>query len=158
MSGTHFPVVVRIPVAWGDMDAFQHVNNTVYLRWFQEARIIYFDAGEMAWRDISQKVGPIQATAQIRYLAPVTYPDFVHVRVGVATLGTTSMVMKYTIHSEQRNALVADGETVIVMYDYAKGEKAPIPEEIRAAVLRIEARETDALRVGFNQPERPAGA
>jgi acyl-CoA thioesterase FadM len=68
------------------------------------------------------------------------------------------MVMKYTIHSEQRNALVADGETVIVMYDYAKGEKAPIPEEIRAAVLRIEARETDALRVGFNQPERPAGA
>jgi len=152
MSGTPFPVVVRIPVAWGDMDAFQHVNNTVYLRWFQEARIVYFDAGSVAWRDISGKVGPIQATAQIRYLAPVTYPDVVQVRVGVEKVGTTSMVMKYTIHSEQQKRLVADGETVIVMYDYPKGEKAPIPEDIRAIIARVEAQGADAIRSGFAEP------
>ena len=38
------PVSVQIPVAWGDMDAFGHVNNTVYLRWFETARIAFFRA------------------------------------------------------------------------------------------------------------------
>ena len=145
---TTFPVALEIPVAWGDMDAFQHVNNTVYLRWFQEARIVYFEEGKIPWRDIAAKVGPIQATAQIRYLRPVTYPDTVTVRVGVASMATTSMVLRYEITSARTAALVADGETVIVMYDYARGEKAPIPEEIRAAISSVESLPRGAITVG----------
>ena len=39
----HFPIVVEIPVAWGEMDSMQHVNHTVYLKWMETARFEFFE-------------------------------------------------------------------------------------------------------------------
>ena len=49
-----FPIIERIPVAWGDMDAFQHVNNVVYLKWFETARIAFFQA--VGWIELIAKI------------------------------------------------------------------------------------------------------
>ena len=56
-----FPVIVKIPVIWGDMDSFQHVNNVIYFRYFESARIQYFET--LGWMDIIEKkaIGTILA-------------------------------------------------------------------------------------------------
>ena len=71
-----FPVVKAVPVQWGDMDAFAHVNNTVYLRWFESARLAYFE--RLAVSTSNRGVAPILASVSCRFRAPVTYPDVVH--------------------------------------------------------------------------------
>ncbi len=74
-----YPVLIDIPVAWGDMDAFQHVNNTVYFRWMESGRIAYFTRMAVpGFRDMSG-VGPILASTQCRYRIPLTFPDTVTV-------------------------------------------------------------------------------
>ena len=77
-----FPVRLTLPVQWGEMDAFHHVNNVHYLRWFESARITYFAALGIAIElDGSPKLRPILARSTIDYRAPVTFPDTVTVEV-----------------------------------------------------------------------------
>ena len=66
-----FPSVTPIDVAWGDMDAFGHVNNTRYFRYFETARIAYFTVINV----LEQRIGPITASTSCRFRAPVTFPD-----------------------------------------------------------------------------------
>lgn len=135
-----WPVSIELPVAWGEMDAFQHVNNVAYLRWFESARIAYFEAAGMMARMKETHLGPILARASVDYRRPVTYPDRVTVGCTVASLGTSSFVMKYRVHSHAQAAQVADGDSVVVMVDYRTGKKAALDEPLRAALMALEAR------------------
>ena len=74
-----FPVVTKIPVIWGDMDSFKHVNNVIYFRYFESARIQYFET--LGWLKIIEKmgIGPILGSTSCRYRIPLTYPDSVFV-------------------------------------------------------------------------------
>ena len=129
------PIPVSIVVAWGDMDAFNHVNNTVYLRWFETARIRWFEQLGLLNRMDTERIGPILARTAIDYRRPVTYPDTVHVTVHVPRVGTTSLVLAYRVTSEaQHDALVAEGETVIVLLNYNTGEKIPLDAALREAL------------------------
>jgi acyl-CoA thioester hydrolase len=135
-----WPVTVEIPVAWGDMDAFGHVNNAVYLRWFETARIAWFERVGLIERMKAERVGPILARAGVDYRRPVVYPDTVRVAATVTKLGRTSFVMAYRAESgAQGGAVVAEGETVIVMLDYRTGDKVPLDEPLRARIAEVEA-------------------
>ena len=138
-SSTTWPVGIEIPVAWGDMDSFVHVNNAVYLRWFESARIAYFLAVGMLDRMESDGVGPILARATIDFRKPVTFPDRVTVCARVPELRNTSFTMTYRVTS-QRHAVVAEGDSVVVMLSYRTGEKVPLSEELRKRVAAFEAR------------------
>jgi acyl-CoA thioester hydrolase len=130
MSG-EWQVRIEVNVAWGEMDAFQHVNNTVYLRWFESARIAFFEKVGMN-RDVqSAGPGPILARATVDFLKPVTYPDRITVEAKCESVGTTSFVMHYRATSE-RVGECARGEGVVVMFDYAKGTKVAVSDELRA--------------------------
>ena len=74
-----FPVVLEIPVAWGDMDAMGHVNNTVFLRWFESARIEYFDRIGWEARAGGSGPGPILAKTSCVFMLPIAHPDTVWV-------------------------------------------------------------------------------
>src|SRR5688572_8889519 len=107
---SHEPVRVVIPVAWGEMDAFAHVNNTAYLRWFESARIVLFERTGLIERMAAERIGPILARATLDYRRPVVYPDTVTVACWVARVGHTSAVLGYRITSEQQGgAVVAEG-------------------------------------------------
>lgn len=138
-SFERWPVSIELPVVWGEMDAFQHVNNVVYLRWFESARIAYFEATGMMDRMKQTGIGPILARATLDYRRPVTYPDRVKVECTVASIGTTSFVMKYRITSAHQNAVVAEGDSVVVMVDYRSGQKVPVDEALRGAIQSLEA-------------------
>ena len=121
------PSRIEIPVAWGEMDSLGHVNNTVYLRWFESARIGYFREVGILERIQSEGIGPILARATLDFKIPVTYPDTVAVTTRVSRTGNTSFVMQYTATSaSQGGAVVAEGDSVIVMVEYSTGKSVPL--------------------------------
>jgi acyl-CoA thioester hydrolase len=79
------PVTVIIPVAWGEMDFFRHVNNTVFFRYFESARIVYLDRIGFHEALAESGIGPILASTHARFRKPITYPDTVHVGADSAT-------------------------------------------------------------------------
>ncbi|MFC6287774.1 acyl-CoA thioesterase [Nocardioides sp. GCM10027113] len=127
-----FPVTVEIPVAWGDMDAMGHVNNAVYFRYFETARIRCFE--ELGLGSIGQSggVGPILHSASCRFRIPLTHPDTVTVGAQIGDVGADRFVMRYRAVSHQHGAPAADGESLIVTFDYATGSKAPVPDDLAA--------------------------
>lgn len=134
-----FPVRLEVTVAWGEMDAFAHVNNANYLRWFESARIAYFEkvAVSIGAKDQSPWV-PILARATVDFRRPVTYPDTVTVEASVRRFGTTSFTMVYRATSRAQAAVVAEGEAVVVLLDPSTDRKTPIPSELRAAIDALE--------------------
>jgi len=141
-----YPVSLAIPVAWGEMDAMQHVNNVVYLRWFESARIAYFEKAGLLSGLNEMTVGPILARSTVDYLLPVTYPDTVRVEIAVTKMGRSSFEMSYRLWSEALQKVAAKGDAVIVNYDYRAGKSAPLDEKTRAAIQALEA----------SAPARPA--
>jgi acyl-CoA thioester hydrolase len=133
-----YPVRIEIPVAWGEMDAFQHLNNVVYFRYFESARIAYFEAIEMMAAMEATGVGPILAETRCRYRIPLTYPDTVAVGVRVSDLAPKGFMMRYAVASRRHGKLAAEGDGRIVTIDYAGGGKAPLPEDVRARILVLE--------------------
>lgn len=134
-----FPIVERVPVAWGDMDAFVHVNNIVYLKWFETARIACFEAiGWLEWMR-AHGVGPILARTSCVYRAPVRFPDTVWVGARIDDLGADRFTMIYRVVSEKLGRVAAEGDGRIVSFNYATQSKAPIPAPIRAAIEALGA-------------------
>ena len=133
-----FPVVMEIPVAWGDMDAFQHVNNTIYFRYFESVRIAYFE--QIGFSELMQDtgIGPILASTQCNFRAPLTYPDTISVGASISKLQEDRVTMIYRVVSHKLQRIAAEGEGVIVSYNYDKNKKAPLPEKIKARILEIE--------------------
>jgi len=135
-----FPVRIEVKVQWGEMDAFAHVNNANYLRWFESARIAYFEevAVSIGAKDASPWV-PILARATVDFRRPVTYPDTVTVEASVRRFGTTSFTMVYRATSRAQGAVVAEGEAVVVLLDPATGQKTPVPDALKVAIEALEA-------------------
>ena len=134
----HLPVSVDVVVAWGEMDSFQHVNNVVYLRWLETARMAYFDRVGLMTRMTHDGVGPILARAAVDYRRPVTFPDTVQVGASVTRIGGSSFTMAHRVWSLAQRAVVATGESVLVLYDYRRARPVPIGEALRAAIDGVE--------------------
>ncbi|PSU36419.1 acyl-CoA thioesterase [Photobacterium lutimaris] len=119
-----YPVVTEIPVAWGEMDALNHVNNVVYFRYFETARLEYFaDIGLMEEMQATQ-TGPVLSETSSRYRRPVTYPDTLLVGSRVAELTKDSFVMEYKIVSKQQGAVTTSGSAKVVMFNFAQQKRA----------------------------------
>ena len=139
-----YPVTLKQPVIWGDMDAFEHVNNTVYFRYFEDARMEFFlRLGVMAHLKETQ-VGPILASTRCDFRAPLSFPDNVVVGAWIDQIAEKRFTMHYRVHSVGQQCLVAEGEGLVVFYDYENKKSSPVPEHI---VKNIEQ-----LQAGFSFP------
>jgi acyl-CoA thioester hydrolase len=135
-----YPVVVEIPVAWGEMDSFQHVNNVVYFRYFESARIAYSEKIGLQEHKEKTGIGPILGSTSCKYKLPLTYPDTVSVGAKVTGMEEDRFTMSYVIVSHRHQKIAAEGDGVVVMYDYNDGRKTAIPDEIRLRIQKIEQR------------------
>src|SRR2546428_12744196 len=81
-----FPVVVELPVIWGEMDSYRHVNNVVYFRYFENARLEYFR--RLGWFELEKEtgIGPILAATQARFRRPLTYPDTISIGARILSM------------------------------------------------------------------------
>jgi acyl-CoA thioester hydrolase len=136
-----FPVWLALPVQWGDQDAFGHVNNTVYFRWFESARIAYADRIDLSGSAVGKNVDPILAAISCKYLKQLKYPDTVHVGARISEFGRrSSMTMQHVIISEQLRAIVAEGDSTLVAFDYAAQKSVPVPDSVRVRIEQLEGR------------------
>lgn len=132
------PVIVEIPVRWGDMDAFQHVNNTIYFRYFETCRIEYYEKVGLIALMEEQKISSILASSSCRFKAPVTYPDKLYVGARMVKLNEERFLQEYRIISEKLGRLVAVGEALNVAYDYVKLQKSKFPAQILQSIRDFE--------------------
>src|SRR5262249_23495320 len=134
-----FPVVVQLPVVWGEMDSYRHVNNVVYFRYFESARLEYFR--RLDWFNYEEEtaIGPILAATSARFRKPLTYPDTILVASRVPDVGEDRFHMEYRLVSQQLGAVATEGHGTIVTYHYREKRKVPIPEEIRRRIALLEA-------------------
>ena len=135
-----FPVIITLPVQWGDQDAFGHVNNVVFFRWCESARIEYGSRIGLTDLLATQRIGPILANISCNYRRQLKYPDTVQVGARITRIGRSSMTMEHAIYSEAQQALVADSTSTIVTFDYAANKSISVPESIRTAIEKIEGR------------------
>lgn len=134
-----YPVVVDIPVAWGEMDAYGHVNNIVYFRYFETARMAYFERLESPDFVDRNPLGPILASTSCRFRAPLTFPDRLSVGARVARVDEDRFVMFYAVYSHRFQEIAAEGEGTVVCFNYRENRKAALPVELRDRISEIES-------------------
>lgn len=134
----NYPVSLEIPVAWGEMDAFGHVNNVVFFRYFESTRIAYMNKilGEQI---SSTDFVPILAQTDCRYLRPVYFPDTLTGEAAVSRVGNSSLTMVYRLVSRSQQAVVAEGSAVVVNFCRETGKGRPIDDLMRQKIARLQA-------------------
>ncbi len=134
-----YPVVVELPVVWGEMDSYRHVNNAVYFRYFEAARLEYFR--RLGWFEYEEQtgIGPILQATSARFRRPLTYPDTIWVAARVPDVQEDRFTMLYRLVSRKLAAVAAEGTGTIVSYHYAQGKKVAIPDELRRRIGELEA-------------------
>jgi acyl-CoA thioester hydrolase len=119
-----------IDVRFSDLDAIGHVNNAVYLTYFEMARIAY-------WLQVTQRtqisdLDMILARAEVDYRSPLLFGESIEVGVGCTSLGRSSFVLELDAHERASGRLVAECRKTLVYYDFTAGAKKPLTDEIRA--------------------------
>ncbi len=133
-----YPVVVRQAVVWGDMDSYHHVNNVVYFRYFENARLEYFRRLDWPAFEKETGIGPILAATQARFRRALTYPDAIAITARLGTLGDDRFTLEHRIFSEQLGDVATVGEGTVVAFHYGRGEKVPLPDELRRRIAQLE--------------------
>lgn len=132
-----FPVNIEINVQWGEMDAAQHVNNIIYLRWTENARVEYF--GRVGWdvKPEDGRIGFILGWHDCKYIFPVTFPDTVVAGIKCTEIKKDRLMIETHIFSKRHQRLAAISKQTIVTYDYSTLQKADVPEELKNRILAI---------------------
>jgi acyl-CoA thioester hydrolase len=134
-----YPVVIQLPVVWGEMDSYRHVNNVVYFRYFESARLEY--VRRLGWFEYEEAtgIGPILQATNARFRRALTYPDTISVGTRVVSLGEDRFVLDHVIVSHAQNVVTTEGQGTVVTYDYRGKKKVPIPPELRRRIEELEA-------------------
>jgi acyl-CoA thioester hydrolase len=123
----------RQAIRWGDMDAFDHVNNTVYFRYMEQARIEWLALLAPDYGRADAKEGPVIANASCEFLVALVYPGDIEVRMFAGNVGRSSIATLYEIWMGGRKH--AEGGARLVWIDRATGRSTALPEAI-ATMLR----------------------
>ncbi|MBN8728568.1 MAG: acyl-CoA thioesterase [Xanthomonadales bacterium] len=126
--------MARVPmkVRWGDLDAFNHVNNATFLVYAQEARLEWLAGIEGTWFDDSMM--PVVAAANVNFRRQLAWPARIVVELAATRLGNSSVTIAHRIVAEDdAGCLYADGKVVMVWIDPTSGRSVPLPESIRSA-------------------------
>jgi acyl-CoA thioester hydrolase len=134
-----YPVVVVQEVIWGDMDAYQHVNNVVYFRYFENARLEYVQRLRWPEYEDATGIGPILAATQARFRRALTYPDTIAIGARLHSMAEDRFDLAHRIVSRQLGQIATEGQGTIVSYHYPDGKKVLLPEELKQRIRALEA-------------------
>jgi len=122
--------VTEIPIRWGDMDAYGHVNNTVYFRYMEQARVEWIE--ELGVQVRPGGDGPVIINAACTFLKPMNYPGTVEVRTYVDKPGRSSVQTHVDMLID--GELFAEGSAKVVWMNTQSGKSVPIPDSVRAVL------------------------
>jgi acyl-CoA thioester hydrolase len=120
----------RMTMRWGEMDALGHMNNVSYLRYFEEARISWFERLNIEYQ--AKGEGPILGTITCKYLKPAIYPLELEITTRVGKAGSSSFRMWHELYNaNDPKERFAEAEAVLVWIDIAAGRSRPMPDWMR---------------------------
>lgn len=132
-----FKVKVEMPVEWGDVDVYGHVNNVTYFRYFQEARVKYYKKVGIKTDISKNESGAVLKSISCKFLVPLDYPDKITIGAKVTSIEGSEITMEHYISSEKKG-LIAFGESVLVIYDFELQKKLDVPENILNEIEKTE--------------------
>lgn len=124
--------LTTMPIRWGDMDAYGHVNSTVYFRYMEQARVEWIE--EMGVPVRPGGTGPVIINASCTFLIPMNYPGMVEVRTFVGAVGRSSCQTYVEMRIEGDERLYAQGAAKVVWMDTQTGKSVPLPDNVRASL------------------------
>lgn len=134
---TEFKYKTSVPIRFSDMDMFGHVNNAVYLTYFEQARVAY-------WKDIIKwdwkELGIIIAKSEVEYLKPIFPEDQIYAYVRTSKIGRSSFNVEYLLVAEQNEIqiLKTTGRTTQVAFDYNTNKPIPIPNQQKLNMINFD--------------------
>lgn len=120
----------KIPMRWGDMDAYGHLNNTVFFRLFEQTRVEWIEQMGFPVRP-DQTSGAVIINAECTFLRQVNYPATLEIRLFAGEPGRTSVMTWYELYVEGDNKLYATGYSKVVWMDMSSGKSVPLPDALR---------------------------
>lgn len=135
--GRDYPIKNSVTVSWGDMDALQHINNTVYFRYFEDVRLTFFEKIDLLAELKGTSLIPVLTATECRYYRPITYPDRLIVGTRAKTVTDEQVTMEYAVFSQTQQTITTRGEATIVMFDTQLKTKSHFPKALLAAIGHI---------------------
>jgi acyl-CoA thioester hydrolase len=136
----NFNHATSVQIRFSDIDAMNHLNNAVYLSYFELARIEYFNKIlNTNWDD--KVLGLILAKAEVNYKLPVFYTDKIEVYVRCSRMGTKSFDLEYELVKQLPNGekqTASTGSTVIVAFNYKEQKAITVPDEWKKNLAAFE--------------------
>ena len=119
-------------------------NNAVYFRYFEDVRMVFFARSGVTAHMEETGIGPILASTRADFRAPLTFPDRVRIGTAIVELRARRFTMAFAVHSEDSGTLAAEGEALLVYYDYRARRSCEIPAPVREALAPLQRPETPA--------------
>nr|WP_123020419.1 acyl-CoA thioesterase [Herbaspirillum rubrisubalbicans] len=128
--------ISRQSIRWGDMDAFGHVNNTIYFRFMEQCRIEWLE--EVFGPTIAGLEGPVIVNAHCNFRRQMKYPATIAVQMNAGHVGRTSVETTYVIRDAVDEQIIyADGAAKIVWVDFEKEKSTALPERLRQLLTSL---------------------
>jgi acyl-CoA thioester hydrolase len=123
-----------IPIRFSDIDAVGHVNNAIYLTYFEIARFAYWKEA-INWN--FSEHGVIVGRSEVNYLKPITLHDQIACYVRVVRIGNSSFDVMHVLVKETPNGeeICTTGKTVCISYDYKANKSVQIPAAEREQMI-----------------------
>jgi acyl-CoA thioester hydrolase len=124
--------VTTIPIRWGDMDAYGHVNNTVYFRFMEQGRVEWIESMRVPVRIGGD--GPVIINASCTFLIPMSYPGTVEARTYASHPGRSSFLTHVEMRMVGDERIYAEGAAKVVWMNTQTGKSVPLPDHVRAVI------------------------
>lgn len=129
---------IALPVRWGDMDMLGHINNVIFFRYIESARIAYFDELLGADPNIWGGEGPILAEIQCRFMQQLHYPAQLDIGTRTLQIGGRSLQLECAIFRRGEEMPAASSRAAIVWFNYKRQAAVAVPEALRETIRRYE--------------------
>jgi len=128
--------ITRIPIRWGDMDAMRHVNNAVYFRYMEQARIEWFSSIDLG-PDMFSGEGPVVVNAHCSFLQQLKFPGEIEVLTYVGAPGRSSFETMCEIRRvDSPDIIVAEGGAKVVWVNYAREKSVALNPKLLAQLAQ----------------------
>lgn len=136
---TKLPATLTLRIDWSEIDIFNHVNNVAFMKYVQASRVNYWELVGIAAMHQATNVGPMLASTQCSFKKPLYYPGSVQIKAGVSFIKNTSFGIYHQLFNSD-GELAAEANDVMVLFDFNKNIKEPLPSKIKEAIENFEGR------------------
>jgi acyl-CoA thioester hydrolase len=127
----NFPFSIKQNVLWGEMDAFGHINNVVYFRYFESGRVHFFNKTALWQTFLDEQVRIVVVKLECNYIQEIIFPEEIEILVAIKEVGNSSIKVHQVVKSSTKNIIFAHGEGIIVGTDPNTGKSKPWSEKLK---------------------------